>query len=148
MGHFTYTFNNYSRAKGPNFGVTHMTTEKINILVVGDDEETCLYLSKILSARDWQTDIAWIGSKALELARKNAYDAVVFDYRKPGHDGAEVCRRIREYQPGARHVFMTGTTNIETVYLAVEAGADRVLGKPVEPTELVHVLTEQLNETS
>ena len=60
----------------------------INILVVGDDEETCIYLAKLLSAKDWQTDTAWVGSKALELARNNAYDAIVFDYRKPGLDGA------------------------------------------------------------
>jgi DNA-binding response OmpR family regulator len=127
-------------------GVMPMTTT-VNILVVGDDEETCVYLASLLSAKDWQTDRAWVGSKALELARNNAYDAIVFDYRKPGLDGADVCRRIRETQPSARHVFMTGTPNIDTVYRAVEAGADRVLAKPVEPTELVHVLEEQLAVT-
>jgi DNA-binding NarL/FixJ family response regulator len=58
--------------------------------------------------------------------------------------GANVCRRIRESQPRARNVFMTGTPNIATVYQAVEAGADRVLAKPIDPTELVHVLEEQL----
>ena len=71
-------------------------------------------------------------------------DAIVFDYRTPGLDGTDVCRRIRESQPDARHVFMTGTTKIDTVYRAMEAGADRVLAKPVDPTELVHVLEEQL----
>ena len=119
-------------------------TTTTSILVVGDDEETCTYVAKILSARDWQTDRAWIGSKALELARHNAYDAIVFDYRKPGMDGAEVCRRIREAQPRARNVFVTGTPGIDSVFRAVEAGADRVLAKPVDPAELVRVLEEQL----
>jgi DNA-binding response OmpR family regulator len=119
-------------------------TSTINILVVGDDEETCTYLTRILSTKDWRTDQAWIGSKALELARNNAYDAIIFDYRKPGLDGADVCRRIREIQPDARHVFMTGTSDIDTVYHAVEAGADRVLGTPIDPSELVHVIEEQL----
>ena len=123
-------------------------TATVNILVVGDDEETCVYLAKILSVKDWRTDQAWVGSKALELARSNAYDAVVFDYRRPGLDGAEVCRRIREAQRGARHVFMTGTTNVETVYQAVQAGADRVLAKPVDPTELIHILEGQEVETA
>jgi DNA-binding response OmpR family regulator len=117
-------------------------TTTVNILVVGDDEESCTYLAKMLSAKDWQTDIAWIGSKALDLARKNAYDAIVFDYRRPGLDGADVCNRIRRSLPGARIVFMTGTQNIDTVYRAVEAGADRVLAKPVDPAELVRVLEE------
>jgi DNA-binding response OmpR family regulator len=121
-----------------------MVAPIINVLIVGDDEETCIYLAKILSAKDWQADIAWIGSKALELARAKDYDAVVFDYRRPGLDGADVCRRIRETQPDARQVFVTGALGIDTVYRAVEAGADRVLAKPVEPSELVHVLEEQL----
>ncbi len=43
---------------------------------------------------------------------------------------------------------MTGTTNIETVYLAVEAGADRVLAKPVDPIELVRVLEEPKEGTT
>ena len=47
-----------------------MTTETIKILVVGDDEEGCTYVANMLSAKHWQTDIAWIGSKALELAEK------------------------------------------------------------------------------
>ncbi len=121
-------------------------TATINILVVADDEEACTYLAKILSAKPWRTDQAWIGSKALEFARSNTYDAVVFDYRKPGLDGAEVCRRVREAQPNARHVFITGTANVETVHQAVQAGADRVLAKPVDPTELVRVLeAEDIN---
>ncbi len=115
----------------------------IKILIVGDDEQACTYLSQMLSVK-WQTDMSWIGSKAVELARKSVYDAVVFDYRKPGLDGADVCRRIRAAQPAARVVYMTGTQNIDTVYRAVEAGADRVLAKPVDPAELVSVLEEQL----
>ena len=111
-------------------------TTTIHILVVGDDEETCIYLTKILSAKDWQSDMAWIGSKALELARTKTYDAVVFDYRKPGLDGADVCRRIRETQPGAREVFVTGNPRIDAVYQAMEAAHERVLAKPVDPTEL------------
>lgn len=119
-------------------------TKPIKILIVGDDEETCEYIAKILSVKEWNTDKAWVGSKALELARNHLYDAVVFDYRKPGLDGAEICRRVQDSQCNTPTVFMTGTPNIESVYHAVEAGANRVLAKPVEPTELVHALEEQL----
>jgi CheY-like chemotaxis protein len=116
----------------------------ISVLVIADDKETCDFLQGILSVKDWRTDAAWIGSKALELARNGFYDVVVFDYRKPGLDGAEVCRRVRAAQPDARHVFVTGDPGIETVYQAMRAGAHRVLAKPVEPTELVNVIEQQL----
>ena len=73
---------------------------------------------------------------------------MIFDYRRPGLDGAEICRRVRAAQPGARHVFLTGTTDVETVYQAVQAGADRVLSKPVDPMELIHILEGQTVESA
>jgi len=47
-------------------------TPPIHILVVADDEDAGTYLAKILSAKNWRTDVAWIGSKALTLARQRA----------------------------------------------------------------------------
>ena len=118
---------------------------KVSIIVVDDDKNMCIYLSKILSVkRDWQVDIAWKGTMALELAKVNAYDAAVLDYRMPGMDGAELCRLLREAQPGLRAVFLTAYPQIDTVFPAMEAGADRVLSKPVDPAELVRALEEQL----
>ncbi len=82
-----------------------MEPKKNNILVVDDDKIACIFVMKILSVKkDWQVDVAWKGTMALELVKKKAYDAVVLDYRMPGMDGAELCRRIREMQPGVRGV--------------------------------------------
>ena len=52
--------------------------------------------------------------------------------------------RIQELQPGVREVFLTGYPSIDTVYPAIEAGADHVLAKPVNPAELLQVLEEEL----
>ena len=123
-----------------------MEIRKVHILLVDDDKNACIYLMKVLSIKDWQVDIAWKGSMALELVRKKAYDVVVLDFRMPGMDGAELCRRIRESQPNVRAVFLTGFPAIDTVYPAFEAGAERVLAKPVDPDELIGVLEEQLAE--
>jgi two-component system response regulator HydG len=121
-----------------------MGTRTVNILIVDDEQRTCAYVAKILSRRGWHVDTALDGPHALDLAGKTKYDAVVLDYRLPGMDGAEVCRRIREAQPEVRGVFLTGYPTIDTVYPAVAAGAERVLAKPVDPAELVHTLEEQL----
>ena len=45
-------------------------TTAVTILIVSDNEESCTYLAKNPSAKDWQTDEAWVGSKAVELARR------------------------------------------------------------------------------
>ncbi len=124
-----------------------MDTKTVNILVVDDDEATRFYVAKILSLKNWQVDTAADGPTSLDLVQKQTYDAVVIDYRMPGMDGAEVCRRIRQIQPKIREVFLTGFPSIDTVYPAIEAGADHVLAKPVDPAELLHVLEEELART-
>jgi len=121
-----------------------MKTETINILVVDDDKNTRLYVSKLLSVKNWNVDAAADGPAALALAHKKRYDAVILDYRMPGMNGIELCRRIEQIQPGVHRVFLTGFTTIDKVFPAIEAGAERVLAKPVDPAELVQVLEEQL----
>jgi CheY-like chemotaxis protein len=121
-----------------------MDTKKVSILVVDDDEATRLYVAKILSLKNWRVDVAEDGPASLDLVQKQSYDAVVLDYRMPGMDGAELCRRIRQIQPEIREVFLTGYPSIDTVYPAIEAGADHVLAKPVDPAELLQVLEQEL----
>jgi two-component system response regulator (stage 0 sporulation protein F) len=121
-----------------------MDSKHVNILVVDDDEATRVYVAKILSLKNWQVDTAEDGLASLDLVQKKAYDVVVLDYRMPGMDGVELCRRIRQIQPAVREVFLTGFPSIDTVYPAIEAGADHVLAKPVDPAELLQVLEEEL----
>ena len=125
-----------------------METRTVSILVVDDDEATRVYVAKILSLKNWRVDTAEDGPTSLALVEKQAYDAVVLDYRMPGMDGAELCRRIRQIRPGIREVFLTGFPSIDTVYPAIEAGADHVLAKPVDPAELLRVLEEELMRTA
>jgi CheY-like chemotaxis protein len=122
-----------------------MNTENVNILVVDDDNNTRNYVAKILSMKEWQVDTAGDGPNALQLVRGKKYDAVVLDFRMPGMDGAELCRRIRKLQPNVHGVFLTGFANINTVFPAIQAGGERVLAKPVNPKELIQVLEEQLS---
>jgi CheY-like chemotaxis protein len=121
-----------------------MNSNDVNILVVDDDKNTRNYVAKILSMKSWQVDTAGDGPKALELVRGKRYDAMVLDFRMPGMDGAELCRRIRKIQPNVHGIFLTAYANINTVFPAMDAGGERVLAKPVDPKELIHSIEEQI----
>jgi two-component system response regulator HydG len=118
--------------------------KSFRILVVDDDEGTRAYIAKVLSLKGWKVDAAGDGETGLALVQERAYDAVVLDYRMPRMNGAEVCRRIREMQPGIRPIFLTGFPTIDTVYPAIEGGADRVLAKSADLQELIGVLEEEM----
>lgn len=129
----------------------------VNILVVDDEPSISAYLGQILSQRrlrwdldirpsdrEWHVDTAGDGPSALELVGRNTYDFVVLDYRMPGMDGGQLCRRIRESQPGIYTVFLTGYPTPDVLDSAIEDGARQVLAKPVNPEELIRVLETQL----
>jgi two-component system, NtrC family, response regulator HydG len=112
------------------------------ILIVDDDRSSCEILSKILSLRGYQVDVAYSGAKALELVDRNDYGLALIDYRMPGMDGVELYRRIREMRPGMVGVFVTGFPTIDTVYPAIAVGVERVIAKPAGSGEILQVIEE------
>jgi CheY-like chemotaxis protein len=107
------------------------------ILVVDDDRSNCRILSKILSAQGYQVDIAENGEQALALVASTDYGLALLDYKMPGMDGVELYRRIRQIRPEMPGVFQTAFAKIEVIYSAIEAGAERILAKPVDTQELL-----------
>jgi len=107
------------------------------ILVVDDDRSNCVILSKLLSSQGYRVDWADNGQAALALAEQQPYGLVLLDYRMPEMDGVELYRRLRLIQPDLIGVFQTAFAKIEVIYAAIEAGAERVLAKPVDSRELL-----------
>jgi DNA-binding NtrC family response regulator len=118
----------------------------MSILVVDDERITCAFLAKTLSMNSWHVDTACDGPSALDLVRRNQYDAIVLDYRMPGMNGADLSLLIEEVSPGIPRVLLTGYPTIDTVFPAVNAGVDRVLAKPIDPQELIESLEDQIAE--
>jgi DNA-binding response OmpR family regulator len=63
-------------------------------------------------------------------------DLVLLDLGLPDLEGAEVCRRLRLGHPDAVIVVLTARSDEMDVVVALEAGADDYLVKPVRYTEL------------
>ena len=112
------------------------------ILVVDDERNHCTFLSKLLSQRHYEVDVAYDGPAALQLAERRPYRLALIDYRMPGMDGVELYRRIQKLQPEMVVVLVTAYPTIDTVYPAIEAGVERILAKPVSSDELFNVVEQ------
>jgi len=112
------------------------------ILIVDDDRTTCEIISKMISNRGYQVDVAYDGYSALDLIQERGYRVALIDYRMPGMDGIELYRKIRELCPNLVGVFVTGFPTIDTVYPAITAGIERVVAKPIHSSELISVVEE------
>lgn len=118
-----------------------MTTR---ILAVDDDKSTCRFISKALARHGFEVDTATDGTAAMELVAKHHYALALLDFHMPDVDGAQLFRKIRAKQPNMIAVFLTGDPTIGTVFPAIDAGAERVLAKPVGVEELLQVVEDQL----
>jgi CheY-like chemotaxis protein len=114
------------------------------ILVVDDDAGMVETLCDILALHGWETERAYDGSTAVELAAGRDVDLLLMDYRMPRLDGLEAWRTIRARRPAARVVLMTAYASDDVVRRAEGEGVWRVLRKPLDVPALVALLESAL----
>jgi CheY-like chemotaxis protein len=83
------------------------------------------------------------GQEALTMARLGSYDAVLADIRLPDVGGYDVYRRLREAQPQARVILMTGYGYDpgHAIVKARQDGLRHVLFKPFRVDQLLSALS-------
>ena len=91
---------------------------------------------------EWGLDYVAVesGAEAVELLEApDAPNLVLLDWLLPGLDGIDVCRHIRKLGKNGAYtytVMLTAKNRKQDLLLAMEAGADDYLAKPVDPSEL------------
>lgn len=108
-------------------------------LIAEDNATTRLLLESTLTEWGYDVTATSDGVEAWhELQRDKAPELILLDWKMPGMDGIEVCRRLRQL-PDARtaHVILvTARGGKDDVVAGLEAGANDYITKPFEPSEL------------
>jgi CheY-like chemotaxis protein len=113
-----------------------------NILLVDDDQDTCASMSDIFLDLGYTVDTASDGPGALELSGWHHYRLALLDYRMPGMDGLELCRRLKTSQPSVVVALITAVSFLDTTAAAREAGVRCSLLKPVDFSILMPLVEE------
>ncbi|MHB1558332.1 MAG: response regulator [Isosphaeraceae bacterium] len=117
-----------------------------SVLVVDDDVDICANMADILADSGYEVDVAHEGTTALEKVRRRSYDVALLDLRMPGMDGVTLCREIRRICPGVVSMLVTAYAGDETARQAVDAGAWRILSKPVDLAILMSLVAEAIGQ--
>jgi DNA-binding response OmpR family regulator len=106
------------------------------ILVVEDESTTREVLHAFLTSQGYEVVLAPSGVEGCELARTESPNAILLDWKMPGIDGLEVCRRLRAEEK-TRYIPIIIISGFGTTHKkATDAGADDLIDKPFDLTEL------------
>jgi CheY-like chemotaxis protein len=103
------------------------------ILVIDDDELVRLTVRGILERAGHAVEEARDGSEGLVRATELRPDLILTDILMPNQDGIEFILKLRQADPKAKIIAMSGGGSLQPVQLLVmakELGADECLPKP------------------
>jgi DNA-binding response OmpR family regulator len=107
-----------------------------HILVVEDDQAVAEVVHDQLVMAGHSVAVAGDGTTALRLLEARPADLVILDWKLPGLDGLEVCRRIRAHSSTPILMLSARAEEVDRV-LGLEVGADDYLTKPFSMRELL-----------
>ena len=118
--------------------------DKINarILLVDDEEEFINTLTQRLEVRGLKVTGATRGQQAVELIDNQSFDIIVLDLAMPGMDGLETLKKIKEKDPDAEIVMLSGKGTLKSGVEAMKLGAEDFLEKPVDLNDLLKRIEE------
>jgi CheY-like chemotaxis protein len=121
--------------------------EKGRKLVIIDDNPVIVKLyTRLFQKAGFAPIAATNGQDGLALILKTQPRIAVIDYDLPAMSGIEVCRnvRLRMKDSGIKLIMFTADSSPETRESALEAGADAVVVKSSEASEIIHTVNDFL----
>ena len=118
------------------------------ILIVDDEENTRLGLSKLLSQDGFLVDLAANGTEALEVLRRQRVNLVISDINMPDMNGIAFLREISRRFPSTNVIMITAYGGVESYLEAMNLGALEYLHKPIRLDELRSVMKKIFNGSS
>ena len=121
--------------------ILHMKT----ILVAEDNESNFILMTYILK-RHFEIVRAKNGQEAVDAVEKGGIDLILMDIKMPVKDGLEATKEIKEKHPDLPVIALTANAFDSDRQLAIEAGCDNFLAKPVSSDKCLAAINKLLGE--
>src|SRR4026208_216650 len=119
---------------------------KKRILIIDDDVDMCLLLSKFLVKKGYEAEATYSATKGILKFTEGKYDIVLCDYRLGDKDGKDVLQKIKEINPHTIVIIITGYSDIKTAVDVIKMGAFDYITKPLIPDEVLNVIEKALSK--
>jgi len=117
-----------------------------SLLLIEDEETFARNVQRYLERYAWDVTLVGTAEEGLRRLAEIGPDVVVIDFQLPGMDGLAAIQMMRERDPNARIVMLTGQGNVQIAVDAMKAGAADFLSKPVPLPDLKRTLDKIASE--
>ncbi len=118
------------------------------ILIVDDEENTRIGLTKLLTQEGFEVDSAANGSEALDYLNREKVSLVISDINMPEMNGMVFLRELSRKFPSTDVIMITAYGGVESYLEAMNLGAYEYLHKPVKLDELRSIMKKIFNGSS
>jgi PAS domain S-box-containing protein len=124
----------------------------IRVLAVDDEPDARMLLSALLGAAGAEVSVAESSDEALGLLASKQFDVIIGDIEMPREDGYTFIRKVRQLEADGQMqtpaIALTAYARAEDRVRALTSGYQTHVPKPVEPTELMAVITSLTRRTN
>jgi len=141
---FTANFESYGKEEQQCFSKNNL--KNLKVLVIDDNESSCLAFKEILEKLTFQVSLAASGEDGIRQLRvaQEPFDLILLDWMMPDMDGIETARRIREYFKGSviPIIMVTSHSGDDIRKQAKDLNLEGFLIKPTTPSVLFNAVME------
>ena len=121
-----------------------ITRKNMKTILVAEDNESNFILMTYILKRQYEIMSAKNGQEAVDMVEKGGIDLILMDIKMPVMDGLEATKANKEKHPELPIIALTANAFDTDRQLAIEAGCDEFLSKPVSSEKCLNAITRLL----
>lgn len=114
----------------------------IRVLIVDDEKDYCLAFKSFLKSKGIEADVAFDGDSAKALIESSTYNFIFFDFNMPGIAGVDLAKIIKEHNPQAKKILVTGYDLVDEKFKGL-LELDALIRKPVKVNDLYSLIKDR-----
>jgi len=111
-------------------------------LIVDDDPAFTRVLSRAMTRREFEVQVARSAEEAEKLIRTWVPDLATVDLKMDGDSGLILIPKLRQQNPAMKILMLTGYASIATAVEAIKLGATQYLPKPADADQILTALNK------
>jgi DNA-binding NtrC family response regulator len=125
-----------------------MVKQPKRILVVDDEENARIGLSRLLSNEGFLVDSVSNGYEALNYLRQQEVNLIISDINMPEMNGISFLKELNKNFPKSNVIMITAYGGVESYIEAMNLGVFEYINKPVKIEELKSILRKIFKDMS